>query len=229
MLFALREASDPEEASEMLDGLCAIYWRPINIFVRASGYDYEDARDLTQRFLLHLIERERFAQADPARGQFRSYVLGALKYFLAHVRQEQRAQKRGGGAALLPLDKAIMETIADATASGGVSPHSDPADRQWALAIHSRISLRIAREYIVAGKAEHYFTLRPHLAAEKERGAYEEAARRLHRPVATIRSDVARLRARYRALLLEELRALAPEEDVEELVRDYCRLLTAEH
>jgi|SRR5882724_7215156 len=80
LLFALREASHPEEAREMLDGICAIYWRPINIFVRACGYDYDDAQDLTQRFILHLIERERFARADPARGRFRSYVLGALKY-----------------------------------------------------------------------------------------------------------------------------------------------------
>lgn len=228
MLFALREASDPVVARELLDGVCAIYWRPINIFVRASGYDYDDAQDLTQRFILHLIERERFAHADPARGRFRSYLLGALKYFLAHVRQEARAQKRGGAAAVVPLDEAIIGTIGNATARHGVSPPSHPADRQWALATQRRISDRIAREYIVAGKAEHYFTLRPHLAAEKERGAYEDAARRLRRPVATIRSDVARLRARYRKLLLEELRARAPGENVEELVREYCRLLAAD-
>jgi RNA polymerase sigma-70 factor (ECF subfamily) len=212
----------------MLDGICAIYWHPINIFLRASGYDYDDAQDLTQRFVLHLIERERFARADPARGRFRSYVLGALKYFLAHVRQEERAQKRGGDAAVIPLDEAIIGTIGNATAGHGVSPHSHPADRQWALGIHGRISDRIAREYIVAGKAEVYFTLRPHLAAEKERGAYKGAARHLRRPVATIRSDVARLRARYRTLLLEELRARAPDEDVDELRREYCRLLAAD-
>jgi DNA-directed RNA polymerase specialized sigma24 family protein len=212
----------------MLDGICAIYWRPINIFVRASGYDYDDAQDLTQRFVLHLIERERFARADPARGRFRSYVLGALKYFLAHVRQEERAQKRGGGAAVVPLDEAIIGEIETAETSRGRLAQPHPADRQWAQAIHGRISDRIAREYIVAGKAEVYFTLRPHLAAKKERGAYKEAARHLRRPVATIRSDVARFRARYRTLLLEELRARAPDEDVEELRREYCRLLAAE-
>jgi DNA-directed RNA polymerase specialized sigma24 family protein len=228
MLFALRKASHPEEAGDMLDRICAIYWRPIKVFVRACGYDYDDAQDITQRFILHLIEREGFSRADPARGRFRSYLLGALKYFLAHVRQDERAQKRGGDAVVIPLDEAIIETIGDPTAPHGVSPHSHPADRQWALAIHRRISDRIAREYVVAGKAEMYFTLRPHLAAEKERGAYYEAARRLRRPVATIRSDVARLRARYRTLLLEELRARTPDEDVEELVREYCRLLVAD-
>ena len=157
-----------------------------------------------------------------------SYVLGALKYFLAHIRQEERAQKRGGGADHIPLDEALAATIGNATALHGVSPHSHGADRQWAQATHYRISDRIAHEYIVAGKAELYFTLRPHLAAEKERGAYEEAALRLRRPVVTIRSDVARLRAHYRTLLLEELRARAPDEDVQELLREYCRLLVAD-
>src|SRR2546423_1359817 len=91
-------------------------WRPIYVFVRAAGYDYDDAQDLTQRFILHLIGRERFTRADPARGQFRSYIIGALKYFLAHVRQEARAQERGGGAAVVPLDEAIIGTIGNTTA-----------------------------------------------------------------------------------------------------------------
>src|SRR5947207_26009 len=204
LLFALREASDPEEAREMLDGICAIYWRPINIFVRASGYGYDDAQDLTQRFILHLIERERFAQADPARGRFRSYILGALKYFLAHVRQDERAQKRGGDSAVVSLDEVITGETEDLSAARGVSDSSHASDRRWAAAIHRRVADRMAEEYAAMGKAELYYTLRPHLAGEKKRGAYEDAARRLGRPIATIRSDVARLRVRYRALVLTE-------------------------
>jgi RNA polymerase sigma-70 factor (ECF subfamily) len=228
LLFALREASHPRDAREILDGICAIYWRPVNIFVRAYGYDYDDAQDLTQRFILHLIERDRFTRADPARGRFRSYLLGALKYFLAHVRQDERAQKRGGNFAVISLDEAITGETEDLSGARGAPVSSHASDRQWAQAIHRRITDRIAGEYIVGGKAEVYYTLRPHLAAEKKRGAYEEAARLLRRSAATIRSDVARLRARYRTLLLEELHAQAPGENVRELVREYCRLLAAD-
>jgi hypothetical protein len=46
--------------------------------------------------------------------------------------------------------------------------------------------------------------------------------------VATVRSDVARLRARYRELVVEELRAQAPQGDLGEELREFCRLLAAE-
>ena len=62
----------------------------------------------------------------------------------------------------------------------------------------------------------------------KSGGSCEEAARRLHRPVATLRSDVARLRFRYRALVLAELRTQTPHANLAEELRDFCRLLAAE-
>jgi RNA polymerase sigma-70 factor (ECF subfamily) len=210
----------------MLDGICAIYWRPINIFLRASGYNYDDAQDLTQRFILHLIERERFAQADPARGRFRSYVLGALKYFLAHVRQEERAQKRGGGAAVIPLDEATIGEIETAKTSRGRLAQANPSDRQWALAIRHRVDDRMAAEHAAAQKSELYLMLRRHLTAEKGPGSYKEDARRLGRPLATVRSDVSRMRRHYTELLLEELRKDAPEADLKQELFHYCRIIT---
>jgi len=122
----------------------------------------------------------------------------------------------------------IARETENLSAARRVPDSSHASDRRWAAAIHRRVADRMAEEYAAMGKAEVYYTLRPHLAGGKERGSYEDAARRLGRPIATIRSDVARLRARYRTLLLEELRAEAPNEDVEELLRDFCRLLAAD-
>ena len=42
-----------------------------------------DAQDLTQSFFAHLIEREIYGRADRAKGRFRSFLLAALKNFLA--------------------------------------------------------------------------------------------------------------------------------------------------
>ena len=57
------------------------------------------------------------------------------------------------------------------------------------------------------GKAPLFDCLKPYLSATGEAAVpYEEMAPRLHRPVATLRSDVARLRAHYRAILREEVR-----------------------
>ena len=58
--------------------------------------------------------------------------------------------------------------------------------------------------------------------------SYEEMARRAHRPVTTLRSDVARLRKRYRAILREIVRDTVFEAaEVDEELRYLCRVLTA--
>ena len=53
-------------------------------------------------------------------------------------------------------------------------------------------------------------------------------AQQTHRPVATLRSDVARLRKRYRAILREVVRdTVFQTEDVDEELRYLCRILSA--
>jgi hypothetical protein len=53
-------------------------------------------------------------------------------------------------------------------------------------------------------------------------------ARQWHRAIGTLRSDVARLRARYRAILREEVRGTVAEAtEVDEELRYLCRALAA--
>src|SRR4030095_14604043 len=95
------EAGDSATASahalSALSELCQIYWRPLYAFLRKQGYGSEDAQDLTQGFFAHLIESRTYAHADREKGRFRSFLLGALKHFIADVRDRGRALKRGGG------------------------------------------------------------------------------------------------------------------------------------
>ena len=59
---------------------------------------------------------------------------------------------------------------------------------------------------MVAGKAALFESLKVHLTGGYTAVVpYEEMAKRLGRPAVTLRSDVARLRARYRAILREEV------------------------
>jgi RNA polymerase sigma-70 factor (ECF subfamily) len=228
LLLASRQTSHPSKSERALGRLCEIYWRPIFSFIIAQGCDRYEAEDLTQSFMIHLIERDRFVQADPGRGSFRSYVLGTLKNFLAHARRDERAQKRGGGAAILPLDETFIDKSAGETARGGNFRRPHPADRQWALVIEHRVNDRLAGEYAEAGKSELYLTLRRHLTADKSLGTYQDDAGRLGRPVATVRSDVVRLRRRYGELLLAELRKKAPGANLKQELLNYSRLLAWE-
>src|SRR5215470_1243651 len=110
----VREAADSQTSSKhalrALSELCQIYWRPVYLFLRRQGIAQDDAQDLTQSFFAEFIEDRTYARADPMKGRFRSLLLGTLKHFVAHARDRERAQKRGGNVVPVELDeRAISE------------------------------------------------------------------------------------------------------------------------
>ena len=206
----VRQAADSQTASQhalsALSELCQIYWRPVYVFLRRQGVPQHDAQDLTKGFFADLIESRSYARADPTKGRFRSFLLGVLKHFVGHQRERNRAQKRGGGALPVRLDeRAIAEADTHATRSQKWSADGI-FEREWAGALLQQALDRLSQEYMVAGKAALFESLKVHLTGgEAAAIPYEEMAKRLGRPATTLRSDVARLRARYRAILREEV------------------------
>src|SRR5262245_56592863 len=95
---------DAAGAGEALAELCAAYWFPVYAFVRRKGHDPERALDLTQDYFARLLEKGTVAAADPVKGRFRSFLLADCVFFLADRRDHDRARKRGGGRAALPID-----------------------------------------------------------------------------------------------------------------------------
>src|SRR5262245_9860868 len=85
-----------QQATDALEKLCRTYWYPLYVYIRRHGFEPEDAQDLTQEFLLHLLERGSMATVMPEKGRFRSFLLASLKYFLANDRDRARTRKRGG-------------------------------------------------------------------------------------------------------------------------------------
>ena len=205
---AANSKASSQEALRALSELCQIYWRPIYLFLRRQGYAFDEAEDLTQGFFAHLIENRTYARASPEKGRFRAFLLGALKYFIADAHKRERAQKRGGGAALLPFDEAA---IAEAEArAGGLERWSADRvyDREWAAALLRQALKRLAEECALAGKKDLFESLKTHLSpGSGTRVPYDQIATRLGRSAATLRSDVARLRERFGAILREEVQS----------------------
>jgi RNA polymerase sigma factor (sigma-70 family) len=227
------EAGDSATASAhalgALSELCQIYWRPLYAFLRKHGYGPEDAQDLTQGFFAHLIETRAYARADREKGRFRSFLLGALKHFIADARDRGQALKRGGGTILIKLDdKAIAEAEAQIARATKWQPN-EVYDREWAASLLRQALGRLAQECALAGRSELFSYLKPYLAATEELAIpYEEMAQRSHRPVPTLRSDLARLRARYRAILREEVSGTVLEPaEVDDELRYFCHVLAA--
>jgi DNA-directed RNA polymerase specialized sigma24 family protein len=96
----LEAQGESPAAQEALERLCRIYWRPIYSFVRRQGFGREKAEDLTQGLFAQLLERKRLSDVRKEKGRLRSFLLGALKYFLADEQRRAMAIKRGKGQRL---------------------------------------------------------------------------------------------------------------------------------
>ena len=75
--------SQSAEGKAALAVLCGLYWYPLYAFARRRGRAPHDAQDLTQGFLMHLLEHRGLARVDPLKGKFRSFLLGSFQNYLA--------------------------------------------------------------------------------------------------------------------------------------------------
>jgi RNA polymerase sigma-70 factor (ECF subfamily) len=216
-------------AADALAELCRIYWRPVYLFLRRHGRTPHDAQDLTQGFFAELIEKRSYAGAEKAKGRFRSFLLGALKHYLADAQDFDRAQKRGGGAFVAPLDEAaILEAEKHVVRSERWNAHR-VYDRAWAEALLRQSLQRVAEEYTLAGKEVLFDALRSHLSPEAEETVpYEQLSAQLQRPAATLRKEAQRLRTRYGEILREEIGGTVTDPaEINEELRYLCEALTA--
>src|ERR1700745_1522589 len=147
----VHQAADSQTASQhalsALTELCQTYWRPVYVFLRRQGVTQHDAQDLTQGFFAELIDSRAYTRADPAKGRFRSFLLGTLNHFVAHARDHDRAQKRGGGSTPLQLDEAALSE-AEIYASRCTHASADGIfDREWAVSVARQSLERLAQEY----------------------------------------------------------------------------------
>src|SRR5262245_32949594 len=165
----VHQAADSQtESQHALNGLselCQIYWRPVYVFLRRQGNSQHDAQDLTQGFFADLIESRAYARADPAKGRFRSFLFGTLKHFVAHARDHDRAQKRGGGSVPVELDEAAISE-AETYASRCNHWSADGIfEREWAASLARQALDRVAQEYELGGKGALFEALKSRLTA----------------------------------------------------------------
>jgi RNA polymerase sigma-70 factor (ECF subfamily) len=79
-------------------------------------------------------------------------------------------------------------------------------EREWAASLVRQALDRLGQEYELGGKGALFEALKSRLTAgEAAAIPYEELANRLGRTAGHLRVDVTRLRARYRAILREEV------------------------
>jgi RNA polymerase sigma factor (sigma-70 family) len=203
-VILLAGRNDTERAREAMARLCRAYWYPLYAYVRRRGRSPHDAQDLTQAFFARLLERHSLAAADPAKGRFRSYILAAMKNFLADKWSKTQAHKRGGGTETVSLDWTSAEQRYRLEPADHAAPDK-LFDRQWAVALLDAAMSRLEAEHRQEDKADTFAALRPTLIGERAAQPYAELAARFGTSEGAVKVAVHRLRKRYRALLRAEI------------------------
>jgi RNA polymerase sigma-70 factor (ECF subfamily) len=202
VLAAQSDEASRTRARKALEELCRAYWYPLYAFVRYRGYSSDDAQDLTQSFFARIIETGGFDSADPERGRFRSYLLGAMKHFLANEWHRARAQKRGGGVTILDLDALDPEARYALEPAETTDPDAG-FDREWAQETTARAMEELRAESEARGKGELFRALKGSLTGDEP--ARSETTARLGMTEGAVKVAVHRLRQRYRELLRAEI------------------------
>jgi RNA polymerase sigma factor (sigma-70 family) len=214
-------AEGSAEARAALEGLYRAYCYPVYAFIRRRGYSRPDAQDLTQDFFVHLLEKGVLGRADPQRGRFRSFLLGALDHFLAHAAARAAARKRGGGCRMVWLDDEGAETQYKLAAPEAVTAEV-LFDARWALTLLEHALARLGRQYALDRKEAVFEALKGFvdLGAGGPESSYQAAAQALGVGVGTVKTLIRRLRKQYFALVREEVaRTVADPAEVEDELR----------
>jgi DNA-directed RNA polymerase specialized sigma24 family protein len=223
--------TDQKAARIALTELCRIYWRPIFAFICRRGYSVSDAEDLTQDFFLMTIEGNLLTAADPNRGRFRSLLLKALEHFLSDNFDKRAAQKRGGGKEAVPWSDWIAESPSQlATSIRAMESWSAEKifDLRWAVTITERALTRLAEECESCGRQRMFSILSKYLMADRREISYAEVSVLLGVPACSVAKLLFHLRARYRAILRDEVsQTVEATTDVEDEIRYLCSVLAA--
>jgi RNA polymerase sigma-70 factor (ECF subfamily) len=222
----LQAQGNSTDAKAALSDLCANYYAPVFAFVRRWTNDEEAARDLTQEFFARVLAKNSIDQADPQRGRFRSYLLGAVKHFLSDIRERDQRLKRGGGQRLESLDETRCDNATSIQLPDPNSPSPDHEfDRKWALTLLERALGSLENEHKFAGQEKHFATLKPWLTGDTENLSQADAARTLSMNETAVKVAIHRLRRRFRELIKSEIRETV--QDPEQVGNELQQLISA--
>jgi RNA polymerase sigma factor (sigma-70 family) len=211
--------------------LCRIYWRPVFALICRRGHSVSDAQDLTQDFFVTLLKGNLLFLADPGRGRFRSLLRTAVENFLTDKRNVARREKRGGKVQFVAWDEWMAEAPSQLSVHGREltsCPAEQVFDVRWAATVVEQAMRRLSEECETRGRLRMFTILSKHLSLERVEISYASLASALGVSETVVKRVLHQLRARYRAILREEIsHTVENEADIEEEIRYLCAALAS--
>lgn len=203
-----------EERAWALDALARAYWPAIYRYVRINWRKPPaESEELTQDFLLMMVEKEAFDGYDPDRGRFRSFLKICLERYLSNAHKASRRQKRGGEFPFRFEIDAIEIEIAASTRTPE-EDMCDAFDRGFASALVSMGIDELRELCKEREKPDTFAIFEAYVLSEADvRPTYAELATRHGLSVFDVTNRLAFARREFRRLILSHLRTLTSNED----------------
>ena len=208
------------EAKSALSELCQTYYTPIFRFLLLQGKSHDEAEELSHSFFARLLGKNSIHHADQKKGRFRSYLLGALKHYLAEDLRNKGRLKLGGNIKHQSLDEPATEATSSPQLTDPTSSIPDSYfDREWALALMDRGLRTVEATFTKNGKPLHFKTLKPWLMGDSTTLCQASAAVALNLSPGAIKVSIHRLRKAFADAIRAEIAQTVdtPEEISQEL------------
>jgi RNA polymerase sigma-70 factor (ECF subfamily) len=199
-----RAKAESPEGRRALAELCAAYYEPVAAFLRCQLREVDAARDLAHEFFAEVLAGNALVHAQPERGRFRSYLLGAVKHFLSHQIQAAQRLKRGGGLESVSLND-TSEIEARSVPDARVLSPDAAFDRQWALTVLARALEALRQECAGEGRLGFFEQVKPWLTGEAAHGDQAALAAACGLNANALKVNIHRLKRRFRQLLKAEI------------------------
>lgn len=196
--------------------LCQNYWKPLYVFLLATGQSPHNAEDLLQGFFIRAIETKLFFKPDGTSGKFRSFLLVALKNYVINEHEYAARIKRGGQFDFVSYE-AIEPNWLESLEVGG----SDFVyDKAWAKNVLNNTLDILEKEFVVGGKSELLRYFRAQFRGEEE--SQKALAEQMGVNRSTLTMQLHRMKKRFREILTAQIQQTLGEND---LVEDEVRYL----
>jgi RNA polymerase sigma factor (sigma-70 family) len=219
-LIRCAQGANSPEALAALNDLCTAYWQPLHGYVRRSGFNKEEAEDITQAFFERVLDKNYLAAVDPSKGKFRSFLIATLKNFLRNYRRDSRAQKRGGGASFISFEEGFDESLCANNPAFHVADPEHFFELQWAVAVFSQALVRLRIAFLKTQPATLFEDVKLAITLDDAKTSYAEIAEKHGTTEAAVKQLVHNWRKRLGEFLRVELaNTVSTPEEIEEEIR----------
>jgi len=209
-------SNDSQVRQRAFETILVSYWKPAYKYIRMKWQaSNEDAKDLTQGFFALAIEKNYFANYDPAKASFQTYLRTCLDGFVANHKKSEQRLKRGGAANHFSLDFETAENeLSLHLTSDSLSP-DEYFYREWVRGLFASAIETLRQDYAQKGRGVHFRIFETYDLREDDlpKLKYADLAREFALSSTEVNNYLAAARRDFRRVVLEKLRELTGTEE----------------